>query len=127
QEARPGRRQVHSQRMGGGLSTCGRDDHLMLAAAAGVGWFLAIGIGVLSLGLRRRLAEQMEVAARASHELRGSITAARLGLRPGAPSPARLRALELELGRATLAVEDLVGSCARRAAGRELELLDPAQ
>jgi signal transduction histidine kinase len=99
----------------------------MLAAAAGVGWFLAIGIGVLSVGLRRRLAEQMEAAARASHELRGSITAARLGLRPGPPSPARLRALELELGRATLAVEDLVGSCARRAAGRDLELLDPAQ
>ncbi len=99
----------------------------MLAAVAGVGWVLVLAVGLLALGLRRRLADRMELVARASHELRGSITAARLGVRPGDPSPARLRALDLELGRAAAAVEDLLGSGARRRGGRELELLDAAQ
>ncbi len=99
----------------------------MLAAVAGVGWFLALGAGLLALGLRRRLAERMELVARASHELRGSITAARLGVRPRDPSPARLRALDLELGRAAAAVDDLVGSCPRPPVVRELELLDIAR
>ena len=96
----------------------------MPAAVSGVGWFLALGAFIVVLGLRRRLAERMELVARACHELRGSMTAVRMGLRPLDSSPARLRALELELGRAALAVEDLAGSCARRAVGRELELLD---
>ena len=99
----------------------------MPAGVGGMGWVLALGAFVLALGLRRRLAQRMELVARACHELRGSITAARLGLGPADPSPARLRALELELGRAALAVEDLAGSCARRPVGRELELLDTAQ
>jgi signal transduction histidine kinase len=57
-----------------------------------------------------------ERVARACHELRGSITAARLGLEPeggGDPasvSPARLRAVELELEKAALALEDLTGT-----------------
>ena len=99
----------------------------MLMAVAGVGWFLAVVAGLFVLGLRRRLAERMELVARASHELRGSITAARLGVRPGEPSAARLRALDLELGRASAAVEDLAGSCPGRPVARELELLDVAQ
>ena len=53
----------------------------------------------------------MEAVARACHELRGPITAARLGLsfaaRSGEPSTARLRAIDAELGRATLALDDL--------------------
>jgi signal transduction histidine kinase len=53
----------------------------------------------------------MEDVARACHELRGPLTAARLGLewgqRVGGLPPARLRAIELELGRATLALADL--------------------
>jgi signal transduction histidine kinase len=57
-----------------------------------------------------------EDLARACHELRGSITAARLGLELGArreqPSPARLRAIELELEKAALAVEDLARAAA---------------
>jgi signal transduction histidine kinase len=69
----------------------------------------------------------MELVVRASHELRGSITAARLGARPADPSPARLRALDLELGRAAVAVDDLSACCVRRPVGRELELLDVAQ
>ena len=50
----------------------------------------------------------------ACHELRGPITAARLGLelgsRRGELSSARLRAIDTELGRASLALEDLDGA-----------------
>src|SRR5579884_3318250 len=59
----------------------------------------------------------MESVARACHELRGPLTAARLGLQLGARagelSPARLRAIDLELGRAALALDDLEGIRAR--------------
>jgi signal transduction histidine kinase len=61
-----------------------------------------------------------EDVARACHELRGSITAARLGLEPPAGSdhlgisPARLRAVELELEKAALALEDLTETTAAR-------------
>ena len=88
------------------------------------GWLVAVGTALAALTFRRLLATRMELVARASHELRGSITALQLGVRRGDPSPARLRALDLELGRAAAAVEDLVGACARRPLGRELELLD---
>jgi signal transduction histidine kinase len=99
----------------------------MLAALAGTGWLLALGACIVSLALRGRLAERMELVARACHELRGSITAAHLGLRLADRSPARRRALELELGRAASAVEDLVGAFASRPLGRRLELLDAAE
>jgi signal transduction histidine kinase len=53
----------------------------------------------------------MEAVERACHELRGPLTAARLGLqlgdRAGQVSADRLRAIDLELGRAVLALEDL--------------------
>jgi signal transduction histidine kinase len=52
-----------------------------------------------------------EGIAQACHELRGPITAARLGLQLGARtgelSPEQLRAIDQELGRAGLALEDL--------------------
>jgi signal transduction histidine kinase len=53
----------------------------------------------------------MELVARTSHELRGPLAAARLGLHPGPGgaglSEARLRAIDLELATAALALEDL--------------------
>ena len=56
----------------------------------------------------------MEAVARACHELRGPLTAARLGLAAPAgdelPSPGRLRAIDTELGRAALALDDLSGA-----------------
>jgi signal transduction histidine kinase len=58
-----------------------------------------------------------EGIAHACHELRGPITAARLGLqlgaRTGALSPEQLRAIDQELGRAGLALEDLTASRGR--------------
>jgi signal transduction histidine kinase len=54
---------------------------------------------------------RMEAVARACHELRGPLSAVRLGLELGSAlgelTPARLRAIELELGLASLALDDL--------------------
>ncbi|HTX11079.1 MAG TPA: HAMP domain-containing sensor histidine kinase [Solirubrobacteraceae bacterium] len=75
------------------------------------GWLAASGAGFAAAAVWRVLAGRMESVARACHELRGPLTAARLGLQLGAStgelSPARLRAIDLELGRAALALEDL--------------------
>jgi signal transduction histidine kinase len=68
----------------------------------------------------RLVAIRAELVARACHELRGPITAARLGLalgeRSGALSAERLRAVDLELGRAALAL-DYLDAAARGRAG----------
>lgn len=81
------------------------------------GWLAASGAGVAAGALWRALAGRMENVTRACHELRGPLTAARLGLQLGAStgelSPARLRAIDLELGRAALALEDLDSAGAR--------------
>jgi signal transduction histidine kinase len=73
-----------------------------LAAGAGASWAIARS---------RELAGRMEAVARASHELRGPITAARLGLqlalRTAELPPATTRAIDLELSRAALALDDL--------------------
>ena len=75
------------------------------------GWIAALLTAVGALATRRALGTRMERVARACHELRGPITAARLGLelgtRAGELSPAHLRAIDSELGRAALALEDL--------------------
>jgi signal transduction histidine kinase len=85
----------------------------MSAALGLAGWLVAVtGLGV-ALALRLQLLRHLEAVARASHELRGPLTAVRLGLELSArarpPSPHRLRAIELELGRAALALDDLTG------------------
>jgi signal transduction histidine kinase len=76
-----------------------------------VGGSVATGALTATLLARCWLASQGEAMARACHELRGPITAARLGLelglRAGKLPGDRLRALELELERATLALDDL--------------------
>jgi len=84
------------------------------------GWLAASGAGLAAGGVWRALAGRMETVARACHELRGPLTAARLGLQLGASSgelsPARLRAIDLELDRAALALEDLDRVSSRRIA-----------
>jgi signal transduction histidine kinase len=75
------------------------------------GW-VAAAVGLVgAIHARRALVTRLELVARACHELRGPITAARLGLefgaRPGGLSAARLRAVDLELRRASLAIDDL--------------------
>jgi signal transduction histidine kinase len=92
------------------------------------GWVVAAIAGTLLLVARRMLGLRMEAVARACHELRGPLTAARLGLtfgsRGGDVPTGRLRAIDAELGRAALALEDLAD--ARRGAPplRHLERVD---
>lgn len=83
----------------------------MGTALAIAGW-LAFGAAAAAAALvRHALAARAEAVARACHEVRGSLTAARLGLEWGTPSqPApgsRLRAIGLELDRAAAALDDL--------------------
>jgi signal transduction histidine kinase len=95
-------------------------------AASVCGWITAAAALLFALAARRRLAWRMELVARACHELRGPLTAARLGLelgtRMGELAPVRLRALDLELGAAALALDDL--AAARCRAGRHVAAFD---
>ena len=75
------------------------------------GWPLAAAALAWSFACRHAGAARRESVARACHELRGPITAARLGialaLRAGELSSATLHAVDLELSRAALALDDL--------------------
>jgi signal transduction histidine kinase len=86
------------------------------ATAALCGWAAAAVATALALAVRHALDDGREAVARACHELRGPLTAARLGLslqlRADEESHARLRAIDTELSRAALALDDL--SVARR-------------
>ena len=102
----------------------------MIAVELG-GWLAASAAGVAAAGVWRALAGRMESVARACHELRGPLTAARLGLDYGAGNgeltPARLRAIDLELGRAALVLDDLEAVRTRRAWSRPPEPIDLEQ
>ncbi len=82
-----------------------------VAALGLVGWLLGAAAVSWTLARARAAAARRESVARACHELRGPITAARLGvgllLRTGEPSAVALRAIDLELSRAALALDDL--------------------
>ena len=86
-----------------------------MAVLALAGWLLAASGLLVLAAVRRRLAWRSERMARACHEIRGPLSTARLavalGSRPESLSAAKLRALDLELERAALALADL--ECAR--------------
>jgi signal transduction histidine kinase len=81
------------------------------AALAVAGWALAIGGLAIATIARYRSFDYTEAVAHACHELRGPLAAVRLGLdlalRSGQLPDERLRALDLELARAALALDDL--------------------
>jgi signal transduction histidine kinase len=86
---------------------------VVTGVVSAAGWVAAGLVGAVSLSVRRAYGDRMEAVARACHELRGPLAAARLGLAaPGhePPSPGRLRAIDSELGRAALALDDLSGA-----------------
>ena len=97
----------------------------MNTAAALGGWVAAGIAAAMMIALRRMTGSRMEAVARACHELRGPLTAVRLGLsfgsRCGELSADRLRAIDTELGRATLALQDLADLGGSGARSRELE------
>ena len=79
----------------------------MLAAA---GWIAALGALLAAACLRASLDRRMSLVAQAAHELRGPLSAALLGLHgvgAGSAAARRLAAVQLELRRAGLALEDL--------------------
>jgi signal transduction histidine kinase len=80
-------------------------DLVMLA-----GWPLTVVVAVFGW---RTHARSMELVARSCHELRGPLSAARLGLALGQRGDGlaslTLRAIDLELERAALALDDLAG------------------
>ena len=100
----------------------------MNAAAALGGWVAAGVAAAMMIALRRIFGSRMEDVARACHELRGPLAAARLGLsfgsRCGELSADRLRAIDTELGRATLALQDLAELGRSGPRIRELERVD---
>src|SRR5438067_8555020 len=92
------------------------------------GWLVAILAGVaVAVAWRAHLA-RAEAIARACHELRGPLTAASLGLqlgiRRGELSSASLRAIDLELARAALALEDLTPTAVAAAPPRVVQEVD---
>ena len=99
----------------------------MIAVELG-GWLAAGGAGFAAARAWRAAACRMETITRACHELRGPLTAVRLGLDYGAGNgqltPARLRAIDLELGRAALALDDLEGVRASSTWWRPPEAVD---
>lgn len=91
------------------------------------GWLAAALAGGVVLVLWRLSAARMESVVRACHELRGPLTAARLGLELNARAelPAdRIRAIDLELGRAALVLEDLAEARIARRPGVGARLRD---
>jgi signal transduction histidine kinase len=80
-------------------------------ALAALGWALAAGALAVALAARRELDARMERLARAAHELRRPLTAARLAAHGLAHAngdrPARARAIERELARAGRLLGDL--------------------
>lgn len=83
----------------------------MAPGFAATGWLAASIAVVVAMVALRWHAATLESVARVSHELRGPLTAVRLGLHLGTRgaelTEARIRALELELSRAAVALDDL--------------------
>jgi signal transduction histidine kinase len=88
-----------------------------------VGWCTAALLGGLHLRARQRLV----LVARASHELRGPLCAARLGLGTLASEPGRVAAIDLELARAGRALDDLAAAPAGARAREQREPIDLAE
>lgn len=99
----------------------------MIAAA---GWIAAIALVFWTLRLRSLLESRMELVARACHELRGPISAARLGVevveRASEARPDLLGAIDLELASAGVALEDLSAALAGRLGPWRLDAVDVA-
>ncbi|MEO6859822.1 MAG: ATP-binding protein [Solirubrobacteraceae bacterium] len=95
---------------------------------AGAGWLAVVLFLTVWFIVQREALARSEAVTRACHELRGPLAAARLGLALGSRgtmlSPAQLRAIDSELGRATLALDDLARVRARRGKGAEVGMVD---
>ena len=94
-----------------------------MSALAAAGWLAAVcAVGGVTW-LRAKLARQGELVADAGHELRGPLCAARLGLH-GLGDTERAAAVDLELRRAALALDEGVAGGRGRPRGARPELVD---
>jgi signal transduction histidine kinase len=93
-----------------------------------LGWTLAAIAVTFALGAAYELRRRRELVARACHELRGPLTAARLSLatmeRRNEGPPERLAVLDLELRRAGLALDDFA---AARSGRRQTDRSEPVE
>lgn len=94
-----------------------------MSALAWSGWMVAACAGWGATALRLRLRRHAELVADAGHELRGPLCAARLGLH-GLGDHERAAAVDLELRRAALALDDLVAAGRGARAGERASLVD---
>src|SRR3954452_20953081 len=101
-----------------------------MTAAAGWAWGVGAAAGGGAARAWRERRRGRELVARACHELRGPLTAAHLALqaetRGGLPAGARIAAVELELRRAGLALEDLAAARTGGGAADRPEIVDVA-
>ena len=92
------------------------------------GWALGLAALVAAVAVHRGQGRRLALVAEAAHELRGPLCAARLGLHAlesaGEPVAHRAAAVELELRRAGLALEDLAAAPRGRRTGERLEILE---
>jgi signal transduction histidine kinase len=92
------------------------------------GWVAAVAVSVWVLRLRLALDGRMELVARACHELRRPLTAARLGVglvsQDGPSRPDTLRAIDLELASAGVALEDLSAALAGQRGPTRFDTVD---
>jgi signal transduction histidine kinase len=94
-----------------------------MSGLALLGWIAAGVCSGLVVLLQARLIRHASLVADAGHELRGPLCAARLGLHALADED-RAAAVDLELRRAALALDDLAAACHGRRAGERAVLVD---
>jgi signal transduction histidine kinase len=94
-----------------------------MSGLALLGWAAALVCAALAALLQARLVRHASLVADAGHELRGPLCAARLGLH-ALDDKDRAAAVELELRRAALALEDLAAASRGRRAGERAQLVD---
>ena len=95
----------------------------MNAAVLWASLVAAAAVAVAALAWRE-LGRGRELVARACHELRGPLTAAHLALHASDGPGARLAAIDLELKRAGLALDDLAAARNGRQAADRAEIVD---
>jgi signal transduction histidine kinase len=94
-----------------------------MSSLALLGWAAALVCAALAALLQARLVRHASLVADAGHELRGPLCAARLGLH-ALDDENRAAAVDLELRRAALALEDLAAASRGRRAGERAQLVD---
>lgn len=90
-------------------------------------WLVAAAAVSVAAASWRELRRGRELVARACHELRGPLTAAHLALHAGDGPNERLAAIDLELRRAGLALDDLAAARSGRRTADRAEPVDVAE